>query len=208
VTDSTRVNVAVFRTVTSNEIVVADNTNGRASYQNAGHTERSGLELVADSDLGNGFRAYASYAYLDAKYTDPFCSGQVAATQSACAAATGSWVSAEKQIPGTYRQAAYGEVSWKHAPSGFSTAIEARGMGQIYVADKDLSKANGYAILNWRGGFAQNINNWRFSEFVRVENLLDKNYVGSVKVNDSSTQYYEPGYARNWMLGVNASYHF
>lgn len=204
--NNTRANLAIFKTDTSNEIVVAENLNGRSSYQNAGGTERSGAELVVDSNLGNGFSAYASYAYLDAKYTDPFCSGQSASSKATCN--TGTWVAAEKAIPGTYRQTAYAELNWKHAPSGFSTALETRGVGQVNVSDKGNDKANGYAIVNWRGGFAQNINKWRFSEFVRIENLLEKNYVGSVKVNDVSSQFYEPGAGRNWMLGVNASYQF
>ena len=76
------------------------------------------------------------------------------------------------------------------------------------VSDKGSDKANGYAIVNWRGGFVQNIKQWRLSEFVRIENLLEKNYVGSVKVNDVSSQFYEPGAGRNWMLGINATYRF
>ena len=207
---NTRASLAIFKTDTSNEIVVAENLNGRTSYQNAGGTERNGVELVLDSNLGNGFSAYASYAYLDAKYTDPFCSGGTASTRTACLglATAGTWVSAEKAIPGASRQTVYAELNWRHAPSGFSLALETRGVGQVNVSDKGSDKANGYAIVNWRGGFAQNINQWRFSEFVRIENLLEKNYVGSVKVNDASSQFYEPGAGRNWMLGVNASYHF
>ena len=203
---NTRATLALFKTDTSNEIVVAENVNGRSSYQNAGGTERNGAELVVDSYLGNGFSGYASYAYLDAKYTDPFCSGQSASSRLACN--TGTWVLSEKSIPGTYRQTAYAELNWKHAPSGFSTALETRGVGQVQVSDKGSDKASGYAILNWRGGFAQNINKWHFSEFIRIENLLEKNYVGSVKVNDVSSQFYEPGAGRNWMFGLNASYHF
>jgi len=207
---NTRANLAIFKTDTSNEIVVAENLNGRSSYQNAGGTERSGAELAVDSNLGSGFGVYASYAYLDAKYTDPFCSGGTASTRVACLAlaSPGTWVSPEKAIPGTYRQTAYAELNWKHAPSGFSTALETRAVGQVSVSDKGSDKANGYAIVNWRGGFVQNFNQWRLSEFVRVENLLEKNYVGSVKVNDVSSQFYEPGAGRNWMMGVNASYHF
>ena len=51
---NTRANIAFFKIDTDNEIVVADNTSGRASYQNAGSTERMGAELSVDSDFGNG----------------------------------------------------------------------------------------------------------------------------------------------------------
>jgi len=41
-----------------------------------------------------------------------------------------------------------------------------------------------------------------------VNNLFDRDYIGSVKLNDSNQRYYEPAANRNWLLGVNASYQF
>jgi len=200
---NTRATMAVFRTDTQHEIVVSDSTLGRSSYQNAGGTERKGVELSIDSDFGNGFNGYASYAYLDAQYSDRFCSGSTSAT---CAG--GTWVNSGKTIPGTYRQTAYAEISWKYAPSGFSTALETHAVDKVYVSDKTSENAPGYAVVNWRGGFAQTISKWHIAEFVRIENILDRNYVSSVKINDSNGQYYEAGATRNWLLGLNASYQF
>jgi len=217
ITDNTRATIAIFKTKTNNEIVVADNTNGRSSYQNAGGTERNGVEISLDSNLGNGFNAFASYAYLDAKYTSAFCSGSTRTTKTNCEetnpsvtpnAPYGTWINSEKSIPGAYRQTAYAEINWKHISSGFSTALEARIVGKVGVDDKTDETAAGYGLVNWRGGFAQKINKWNFSQFVRIENIFERNYVGSVKVNESSKQYYEPGAGRNWLLGINASYNF
>jgi iron complex outermembrane receptor protein len=205
---NTRTTLAIFKTDTQHEIVVAQNLNGRSSYQNAGGTERKGAELTVDSDFGRGFAGYASYAYLDAKYSDSFCSGTKAITKAACTGTGVAWVTGGKAIPGTYRQTAYAELSWKYASVGFSTALEARGAGKIYVSDKVNDTASGYAVVNWRGGFAQDISKWHLAEFVRVENLFERDYVGSVKVNDSGSQFYEPGAGRNWLLGLNASYKF
>ena len=221
---NTRATLALFKTDTQNEIVVANSTNGRASYQNSGGTQRKGFELTVDSDFGNGFAGYAAYAYLDAKYSAAFCSGAVKATAAECQAINsftpgppnspapatpyGTWVPEGKVIPGAYKQTAYAEIRWKQASTGFSTALEVRAAGKVYVDDKKTETAPGYAVASWRGGFAQNVKNWNFSEFVRVENLFDKTYVGSVKVNDSSSQYYEPANDRNWLIGLNASYSF
>ena len=221
---NTRATLALFQTDTDNEIVVANSVNGRSSYQNAGGTKRKGVELTVDSDFGNGFNGYFAYAYLDAKYTDAFCSGAIKSTAAACSATNpnipgppnastpvtpyGTWVAEGKAIPGAYKQTAYAEIRWKQASTGFSTALEVRAAGKVYVDDKKTETAPGYAVASWRGGFAQNVKNWNFSEFVRVENLFDKTYVGSVKVNDSSSQYYEPANDRNWLIGLNASYSF
>ena len=76
------------------------------------------------------------------------------------------------------------------------------------MSDKSSADAAGYAVVNWRGGFAQNINKWRIAEFLRVENIFDRSYVSSVKINDANQQFYEAGSNRNWLLGVNASYKF
>lgn len=205
---NTRANIAIFKTDTKNEIVVANSVFGRSTYQNAGGTERKGVELSIDSDFGSGFAGYASYAYLDAAYSDPFCSGAIASSTSACATKSGTWVPSGKAIPGTYRQTAYAEISWKHAPTGFSTALETHAVDKVYVSDRTSENAPGYAIVNWRGGFAQTISKWRIAEFLRIENIFDRNYVSSVKINDGNSQYYEAGATRNWLLGLNASYQF
>ncbi|MES2182438.1 MAG: TonB-dependent receptor, partial [Pseudomonadota bacterium] len=69
---NTRANLAMFLTDTNNEIVTATNAGGRTTYQNAGGTQRSGLELSVDSEWGHGFTTYAAYSYINAKYTDAF----------------------------------------------------------------------------------------------------------------------------------------
>lgn len=41
-------------------------------------------------------------------------------------------------------------------------------------------------------------------EGTRVDNLSDKRYVGSVIVNQSAAQFYEPAAGRNWTVGLRA----
>lgn len=56
--------------------------------------------------------------------------------------------------------------------------------------------------------FQQDVSNWRINEYVRVESIFDKDYIGSVKVNDSKLRYFEPAAGRNYLIGVNATYRF
>jgi iron complex outermembrane receptor protein len=42
--------------------------------------------------------------------------------------------------------------------------------------------------------------------YARLNNVADKFYVGSVIVNQASSQYYEPGLTRNWIAGLSLSY--
>ena len=51
--DGLRADVAVFRSDTRDELVVATNAGGRASYANAGRSLRQGLELEFEAALGD-----------------------------------------------------------------------------------------------------------------------------------------------------------
>ena len=195
-TDSTLLNLAVFKVKTKNEIVV-DSSNAVTVYKNAGDTERSGLELSIDSDLGNNLKAYLSYSYLNAEFKDSFRTGS-----------SNTLIAAGNKIPGTYKDRLYTELSWKHSLSGFSTAVEGIYSSKTFANDTNLDSLGNYGMFNWRGGFTQNVNNWKINEYVRVENITNKSYVSNARVNDSASRFYEPGLPRNWAVGLNASYSF
>ena len=42
--------------------------------------------------------------------------------------------------------------------------------------------------------------------FARIDNLFDKEYVGSVYINEGSQRYYAPAAERTWLIGLSASY--
>ena len=198
INDFTRANVTLFRTTTENEIV-ADLTDGanRSSFTNANKTKRQGLEMSIDSQLKNNVSLYGSYTYLDAKFDSEF------------AASGGRVINSGNYIPGTYKSQIYAEVAWKVPSIGFFTALETRHNSKVYVNDTNSDSANSYTIFNIRAGLQQQLNNWRFSEYVRIENIGDKDYIGSVRVNDfNNERYYEPAAGRNWLMGLNATYRF
>jgi iron complex outermembrane receptor protein len=74
-------------------------------------------------------------------------------------------------------------------------------------ANADLP-APGYSVLNARLVARQALAGWRISEFVRLNNLADRRYIGSVIVGDSNKRYYEAAPGRNWAAGVSAQYQF
>ncbi|NOS96772.1 MAG: TonB-dependent receptor [Methylotenera sp.] len=208
IADNTRVNLALFKVDTEKEIVTDLGQGTTASFKNAGDTERKGLELSLESALPNNFGLYAAYTLMSAEFKDTFCSG------SSCPAS--GTVTSGNKIPGTYTSNAYAEISWKNPAIGFSTALEGVYFSDTYAYDinnkaettglKLPYKADSYAVFNLRGGFTQHLGNWKLNEFARIDNLTDREYVGSVKVNTSGT--FEPVATRNWTLGLNASYKF
>jgi iron complex outermembrane receptor protein len=206
----TLINLSFFKIDTDNEIVVLSQAGGRTVFQNVPSTERKGLELSVDSRPIDNLRLFMAYTLLDAEFSSPFRACNIpAAGINFCNAGTLETIQAGGEIPGTYKHTVYGEASWKHAPTGFSTALEMRNFSKTYV-NYDLTDgaAKSYTLFNWRGGFSQDIQGWKLSEFVRIENLADKKYVGSVRVADINARFYDPAPGRNWLIGLNAEYKF
>jgi iron complex outermembrane receptor protein len=59
---------------------------------------------------------------------------------------------------------------------------------------------------NLRLGSTQNIGNWTLTKFARVDSLFDKEYIGSVRVNNAA--YIEAARTRNGFVGITARYNF
>lgn len=214
---NTLINASTYKINTANEISLKSQSGGQSVYQNINSSERKGFEFSLDSNLAKNLNLFASYSYLDAKFTSSFTSCiPFAGTQGSCiagipSAASGGTetIAAGAKIPGTYQQTAYTELSWKYPSLGFSSALEARANSSTNVAFKSsYGVAPGYAVAAWRGGFTQKIDKWKVTEFLRIDNLLDKEYIGSVRVADLNSAYYEVAPTRNWLLGVNANYTF
>ncbi|HSH54014.1 MAG: TonB-dependent receptor family protein, partial [Methylophilaceae bacterium] len=196
---STLANLSIFKTLTDDEIVIQDNNLGRTSYTNADKTKRNGAELSIDSRFSNNISLYGAYTLLNAKFDSDYSYTSNGNTNS---------VSSGNIIPGTYHNQIYAEIAWKHEASGFKTAFEARHNSKSYVDDLNSDIAPSYTIYNVRASFEQRLHQWRFTEFARVENIFDKEYIGSVRVNESSSRFYEPAAGSNYLVGLNANYSF
>lgn len=196
ITDSTQVNFNIFRITTQNEIVTDQTVSGRSSFTNANDTKRTGAELTINSDFNHGLSSFFAYSLLNAKFDSDYVTKN------------GTNIESGNRIPGTYRSQIYGELAWKYQPLGFTTAFEGRHNSKVYVNDANSDTAPSYTIFNLRAGFEQNIANWKLKQYIRVENVFDKEYIGSVRINDSNSLFFEPAADRNYLLGLSAHYKF
>jgi iron complex outermembrane recepter protein len=196
-----RLNAAAFDIVTSNEIVVDQNTGGRATFKNVGHTDRKGIELGAETLFGGAFEARAAYTYLKAVFREGF--DTVIGTPPNNAPV---FVPAGASLPGTARSQLYGELRYRKEP--FFAQLEALHRSRVAVNDPNSDFADPYTVLNLVGGLVQHGGPWRLTEFARVDNLTNRNYVGSVIVNETNMRYYEPAPRRNMTVGIQASLQF
>jgi len=184
-----RLNLALFDILTRDEIVPEVSLQpGRSVFRNAGRTRRRGLEASAESLWSGPFEARAAYTYLDATFEEDFGAS-----------------SAGKMLPGVPREQLYAEGAWRYAPWGLRLGVEALHRTRVAVDDANTEFAAKFTVFNAVVGFEQVGAGWQVSEFLRVDNLGDQAYVGSVIVNDGSGRYYEPAPRRTVLLGVQAS---
>ena len=193
INNTSNVNLAFFRTNTTNEIVVKQGGTYTA-YWNAGQTVREGIEASFDSRLNNNLDLYLAYTFLDARFASIFSNGTIINNQNV--------------IPGTYRTQLYGELAYRYPSLGFTTALETRYNSKVFVNDVNSDYAPAYTIVNLRAGFEQNLSNWKINEYARIENLFDKDYIGSVRINDSNSRFFEAAPGINALAGISATYKF
>jgi iron complex outermembrane receptor protein len=190
-----RVNLAAFSINTSNEIIIDASTGGRTTYKNAGRTRRRGVEAQWEGALGGGVTAYAAYTYLSAKFAEDTTTGTPP-----------QLVPAGSRLPGVPAASAYAELAWTHAEwGGFSAALEAQYADKVYVNERNTDAAPSYAVANVRAGFEQRVGMWTLRQFARVNNLTDRNYVGSVIIGDTNGRFFEPAARRNYLIGASAN---
>lgn len=193
---SSRLDVALFQIKTQDELVVQSSTGGRTAYQNAGKTERQGMEVALDSRWGEQVSSRLAYTFLDAHYAEDF-------------ATTTGTVSAGSRLPGIAAQNLFGELVWRHPTNGFHAAVEGIVRDKVYVEDSNIRQAApGYAIANLRVGVDRQYGPLNLRTFVRLDNIFDRQYIGSVIVGDSNNRFYESAPGRNWLAGINARYAF
>ena len=193
---------AVFQTGTAREIVTQTNSGGRATFQNAGATQRRGLELAWSKRGPGDLRLQAAYTLLDAQVRDAYTT----CTAAPCAAAN-VVVAAGNRIPGVARSAGYAALNWAPA-SGWRGALEARLLSKVDVNDVNSDAAAGHGVASANVGYQRQAGPLAVNAFVRVDNLFDRRYSGSVIVNEGNSRFFEPAPGRSVLASVSVTASF
>lgn len=187
---------ALFQTQTDDEIVVASNDNGRTSYQNAGKTSRRGMELSSTTWLTPKLRLNGALTWLDASLRSGYCDSKGQ-----------SCIPANNRIAGTAKNLAYLGLEWQ-PDTAWRVGMDWRHVGRIAANDDNSVFAPSYSVASLSVGYTRRLGAWRLNTFVRIDNLTDKNYVGSVIVNEGNGRYYEAAPGRQWVGGASLSHQF
>ncbi|EIV7915815.1 TonB-dependent receptor [Klebsiella pneumoniae] len=183
---------ALFQTNTDNEIVVDSSSGGRTSYKNAGKTRRQGMELGLDQQFGESWSLKAAWTWLDATYRTNVCDD---------ASCNGN------RIPGIARNMGYASFGYQ-PEQGWYAGSDIRYMSDIMANDENTAKAPSWTVVGLTTGYKWSYGRMDMDLFGRIDNLFDREYVGSVIVNESNGRYYEPAPGRNYGIGLNLAWRF
>ena len=192
-----RVDLALFQINSTDEIVVAVSNLGQTAYKNAPGTSRTGWELSGSTLLSPHLSANLSASMIDAQYSQSFNN-----------------VTSGNKIPGIPQSSVFSELAWTSEPAstgkgaltnGTRLGIELVQAGRIYANDTNTASADGHTVLNLSARHRWGIGKGGLTLYGRINNVSDERYIGSVIVNQASSQFYESGLPNNWSVGLSLS---
>jgi iron complex outermembrane receptor protein len=188
--------LAFFRANTDNEIVVEQNVGGRSIYNNAGRSERQGFELQAQTQLAPHLQEQVGYTYLDALIRQSY----LTCVAAPCVTPT-AVVPAGSRIPSLPRNLLYAQLQWEVLPR-WDWVLMDQYSAAFYANDLNTAYAGASNVLGVATDYTWQLSAGQLRGFLRLDNVLNRQYVGSVIVNASAGQYFEAGPGRAVLAGV------
>lgn len=187
-------NFAVFRADTRDELAVASAAGGRTTYQNIGKARRDGVEVALGWRFAQAWRVQFAYTWLDATFRSPF-------TTCVGTPCTPTQVVNGTRIPGIPRQDLHAALHWG-GERGWRASLGGDYVDAVPVNDLGSDRAPAYFVAAADLAYGFELPSGRLRAFLRVDNLFDRRYAGSVIVNDANGRYFEPAPGRTVMLGA------
>ncbi len=183
--------LALFQSRSRDEIVPQSTSGGRTIFQNADRVGRRGVEASWKADWQQVSTRLA-YTLLDARFKSAYTSGA-------------NTVAAGNRLPGAPRHSLYAETEAR-VGEGATVALEMRAESKIQVNDTNTEAAPGYAAFNLRAGQEIRAGSAKVFLFARIDNLFDRQYAGSVIVNDNNGRFYEAAPGRRLFVGARTQF--
>jgi len=180
--------LTAFNIETRDELVVDQSINGRTTYVNAAGTERKGVEFNGTYQLTEHFDARIALNYLDATYTQ----GQFKSLQ----------------LPGIAKLNHFAQINWSPFANEFlKFGLSAVHRAQVAASDNNQIKAPAYDTVDFSASGKIDLSvqaDW----WIKLANLTDETYVGSVIVNQTNSRSFESASGINLAAGVRFGYEF
>lgn len=179
--------VALFQANTRNEVAVLSSMGGRTTYHNVGNTRRRGVEAGLQLPLGEMWNWSVAYTWLDAQYLDAFGD-----------------VPAGSQMPAVPRQMLHTALRWGRE-LGWHAGAYIDAAGATPTNDTRTITAPGYAVAGLTGGYVLDTARYTVAPYARVDNVLNRTYVGSIIVNQAQGATLQAAPGRTFWVGVSVT---
>ncbi len=173
--------LTTFSVESEDELVVDQSIGGRTTYSNAAGTQRHGLEFEGEWLLSSVLSARGSATWLTAEYSE------------------GPWDG--NRLPGVAEHQAYAQLSWQPWQSA-AINFSSRYRSEVAAGDDNLIEAPSYVTFDLGLSGEHQWGNYSADTWLRLENITDKTYVGSVIVNQDSKRSFEPAQGRTVAVGI------
>lgn len=205
--NASRLQAALFHIGTDDEIVVLKSSFGSTAYKNASATTRQGAEVSWSQQWHGQWRSQLSAAWLQATYNKAF---------SSIIAGSNVSIPAGNRLPGIPEQQLFASLQWaqhgfvsknRQGTPGWSSSLDWVVRSALWANDMndEAARAPSFSVLNLKVRHRTELGRAQLETWAGIDNLSDRRTVGSVIVNQSSSQFFEPGLPRQWMLGLRVT---
>lgn len=188
--DRIRYSVAVFQVDVDDELIpynLEGDQTDRDYFENAGSSERNGLEAQLNYALTDRLSATAAFTYADFAFTQFVDKdGNDFAGQ---------------RIPGIPESQFFGELAWRKPGAGFAI-LDVTLFDELFADNANQTRVAGYGVVNARAGIEQRLWHKPLTLFFGVNNLLDTDYFTNIRINARNDRFYEPAPGRNLYVGA------
>ncbi|SNC65395.1 iron complex outermembrane recepter protein [Marinobacter sp. es.048] len=184
--------LALFSIRVDDEILPYEIDN-RTFYENAGRTERNGIELGLSWDISYAWRITSALTLADYKLRN--------FTDEQGNDAYGN------RLPGLPREQWVTEVEWRSGGQRFA-ALEWQYVGDLYAENSNQTNVSDYWLLGIRAGDSVRIGRQSLNFYGGVRNLLDEDYFSNIRINANADRpveergYFEPAAGRTFYAGL------
>lgn len=179
-----RYDVAAYAMAVRDGLVPSEGEDGRTYYANRARSAHRGVEALAEWRLSSGVMATAAYTWSRLRFGDgnePDVEGNA--------------------LPGVPEHRAAARLRLQHA--GFLVGPEIVAMSGVFADDANTVRTDAALVVDLAlGHVGITAGRAEVVPFVRISNVLDAEYVGSVILNAQGGRYLEPAAGRSVRAGV------
>ncbi len=185
--------VALFSVRVRDELVpyYLDGDNDRTFYQNAGDTDRDGLEVALGWQIDETWRLDSALTLAHYRFDSFEAEGERYDSN---------------RIPGLPEQTWVNWLTWEGTDQRFAT-LETQYIGDMVADNANDVDVDSYWLINLRAGEGWQLGgDTSLNLYAGIRNLFDREHFANTRINANNTRYFEPAPGRTFYAGLEVGF--